>query len=303
MTATPHPRYKQSMGTLTPHITTYLRARHLRGEYSDTSLRKVRPRLRTLDQHFGNRPLNQLTRRAIEAWLESLHRLAPNSRAAYLASVRTFCAWLVQEGILRSNPCAQVARVKRARSVPRAQPADAVADAFRACRDDRERAILWLMVGCGLRRAEVAGARWEHYDDVGRTLRVTGKGGHERVLPVPVRVAAALTAVRSRGNSGPIIRSKSDGVSPVQPETVGVIVSRVMRRAGIKHAPYDGVSAHALRHTAASDVLDHCHDLRVVQEMLGHQHLSTTSIYLRRASLGQLREAMEGRGYQRLRAA
>jgi site-specific recombinase XerD len=58
------------------------------------------------------------------------------------------------------------------------------------------------------------------------------------------------------------------------------------------------VSAHALRHTAASDVLDRCKDLRIVQQMLGHQHLATTAIYLRRASLVDMRTAMEGRRYE-----
>lgn len=286
------------MHTLTSHTRTYLRSRHLRGEYNGKSLRVVGPRLRTFDEHFGNRPLNQLTRRAVESWLESLHRLAPNSRAAYLASVRQFTAWLVLEKVIPVDPCHGLPKVKRARSVPRAQPADAVARTLRACRDSRDLAIVWLMVGMGLRRCEVAWARWEHYDDLGRTLRVIGKAGHERVLPVPVRVAAALDAVRERGNTGPVIRSKLDGHSPVQPETVGMIAGRILRNAGVKHAPYDGIAGHALRHTCASDVLDGGASLTVVQEMLGHVALSSTSIYLRRASIGQMRDAMEGRDYR-----
>lgn len=282
--------------TLSPHIRSYLRSRHLRGEYNRKSLRVVGPRLRTLDESFGNRPLSQLTRRAIEAWMESLHGLAPNSRAAYLASVRQFTRWLVLENVVGSDPCAGIAKVKRARSVPRAQSHAAIAATLRACRDERDRAIVWLMVGMGMRRCEVAWARWEHYDELGRTLRVTGKGGHERILPVPVRVAAALSAVRVRGNTGPVITSKLTGQS-VQPETVGAIAGRILRDAGVKHAPYDGVAGHALRHTCASDVLDGGASLTVVQEMLGHVALSSTSIYLRRATVGQMRSAMEGRSY------
>ena len=72
-----------------------------------------------------------------------------------------------------------------------------------------------------------------------------------------------------------------------------------MAAAGLKNRPRDGVSAHALRHTAASDVMDRCHELRTVQAMLGHASIAATEIYLRRANLGQLREAMEGRDYRR----
>lgn len=80
---------------------------------------------------------------------------------------------------------------------------------------------------------------------------------------------------------------------------VSILVGAWMQAAGIKSHRYDGVSAHALRHTAASDVLDQCNDLRAVQAMLGHRHLNTTAIYLRRTSAHQLREAMAGRSYTR----
>ena len=71
-----------------------------------------------------------------------------------------------------------------------------------------------------------------------------------------------------------------------------------MSTAGIKRGAGDGVSAHALRHTAASDVLDRCHDVRTVQAMLGHVSIATTQIYLRRADLSRMREAMAGRDYR-----
>ena len=288
--------------TLTPHIRTYLRQRVNSGSYNRKSLASVRGRLRTLDDSFGRRPLDQFTRRAIDRWLATLGHLAPSSRSSYLASVRTFTAWLTREGHVSADPCAGVPSIRRPRSIPRAQPPAAVAAILAACADSRDRAIVWLEVGCGLRRAEVARLDWDDYDPEGATLLVRGKGGHERLLPVPEPVALALAAVRTRGNTGPIIRNKVTG-GRISIEWVGARVSELMREAGLKQAPYDGVSGHALRHTAASDVLDRCHDLRVVQEMLGHQHLATTSIYLRRASITQLRDAMEGRSYERPEAA
>lgn len=84
------------------------------------------------------------------------------------------------------------------------------------------------------------------------------------------------------------------GISP--PCTSGR-VAKWAKLAGIKDHRWDGVSAHALRHTAASDVLERSNNLQAVQEMLGHADLATTSIYLRRVAAGRLREAMEGRKY------
>ena len=284
------------MNTLTPHIRRYLSERRAAGTYASKSLVDVEARLRTLDSSFGNRPLNQLTRRALERWLATLEHLSTNSRAAYLASVRTFTAWLALELDLPRDPCLGIPKISRPRAVPRAQSAAAVAAVLTACEDSRDRAIVWLMVGCGLRRAEVARIRWEDYDPTAGTLLVVGKAQHERLIPVPSPVADALRPVRTRGATGPIIRAyHGHGVTP---GWVGARTSELMRKAGIKSAPYDGVSGHALRHTCASDVLDQCGDLRTVQEMLGHAHLTSTAIYLRRAGMGKMREAMEGRAYR-----
>lgn len=286
------------MGTLTPHIRRYLRERRAAGTYVKKSIASVEGRLRGLDESFGNRPLSQFNRRAIERWQATLGCLEKSSQSSYLASVRTFTAWLTLDldGAIKVDPCLGVPAIKRPKRVPRALTPQQVAAVITACEDARDRAIVWLMVGCGLRRAEVAAACWEHYDPEGATILVRGKGGHERMLPVPEPVGSALSAVRTRGKVGPIIRPVC-GHGAISTEWVGFRVSFLMWKAGIKQAPYDGVSGHALRHTCASDVLDVCHDLRVVQEILGHEHLTSTAIYLRRANMGQMREAMEGRTY------
>jgi len=168
-----------------------------------------------------------------------------------------------------------------------------VAQILDACRDHVDTVAVWLMVGCGLRRGEVARATWADYDATAHVLLVHGKGGHERLVPVPAPVRRALEQVPG-WHSGPILAH--DG-RPYLPASIGSRVVAVMKRADVKVAPRDGVSGHALRHTAASDVLDQCGDLRVVQEMLGHAQLSSTSIYLRRAGIPRMAEAMEGRDY------
>lgn len=286
-----------SMSTPIEHFAgQFVHRRVSQGRYNLVSKKVVGPRLRSFTEHYGHRPLAHLNHRAVERWLESLAHLAPNSRAAYLSSLRQFTAWLTAEGHIAEDPCLRVPTVRRTHPVPRAQSVDAIRAVLAACATDRDRAIIWLMVGMGLRRTEVARLCWEDYNPVDKLLLVHGKGHRDRELPVPSEVATILARLGPR-TTGPVIRSANRWSPALSPCTIGKRVTALMRDAGIKHAPYDGVSAHALRHTAASDVLDACNDLRVVQEMLGHENLSTTSIYLRRAGVKKMRAAMEGRRY------
>jgi len=263
------------------------------------SAKNLHSRLGTLDRSFGNRPLDQLGPSAIRDWLETIGHMSAASRRAYLSTVRTFARWLVAEELVKRDPTKGIERVKEPRRVPRAINAREVAALLGVCPDRRARAIVWLMVGCGLRCVEVARLSDGDYDEREGTIVVRGKGSHERVLPVPLEVQAAIAAYRrqhGRG-TGPLIRSHHNPGAGIGHHTISKNVSTWFALAGLKGGAYDGRSAHALRHTAASDVLDHCQDVRVVQQMLGHANVSTTSVYLRRAKLGELREAMEGRPY------
>jgi site-specific recombinase XerD len=158
-------------------------------------------------------------------------------------------------------------------------------------------AVVALMLGCGLRCAEVATITVDDWDRRGEVLRVAGKGGHERIVPVPPDVAAALAgylAHEPAAGDSPIVRARTHP-GGVRPDYLSQMVSRTMAAAGVKRAAWDRVSGHALRHTAATEVLDASGDLRVVQEMLGHQRLETTSVYLARAGVDRVRAAMLAR--------
>lgn len=282
--------------TLEELVGRYLRWKAAQGRYGPKSIWAVTNRLGSLVRSFGDRPADQLTREDLEDWIGSLGHLKASSRSSYLSSAKTFTRWAAGRGYLGHDPGALVESIRRPRRVERALSPSQVAAVFAACADDRDRAIVWMMVGCGLRRAEVAAASWENIDLERATIIVEGKNDNERLIPMPAPVIEAIEAVRSDATSGPVIRTDIHD-RHVSIEWIGLRVSTLMRQAGIKRSNYDGVSSHALRHTAASDVLDACNDLRVVQAMLGHAHLSSTAIYLRRANLGQLRDAMEGRRY------
>jgi integrase len=154
--------------------------------------------------------------------------------------------------------------------------------------------MLWM----GLRCAEVADLRIEDINEREATIHVTGKGGAQRMLPIPPEFAGHLTRWLDyrRRTPGPLIVSTLGG--PYTANSISDLVARWMRTSGVKVASRDGRSAHALRHTAASDISDGGAPLTAVQALLGHQHLSSTAIYLRRTRLEDLRTAMTGRDYQ-----
>lgn len=285
------------MPTLTPLIKQYTQSRYERGEITRTTVRDLRWTLNGLAKSFGDRPLTQLGPAAIDRWLATIRDLSDATRREYLSRVRGFCRWLGDQRKINGDPTRHVPPIRQARRAPRTLEETEVARLLRSAPDTRARAVLWLMVGCGLRCVEVARLRVEDYD--GRTVVVCGKGGHERVVPVPVRVAAAVNAYLddSGVTAGPLIRSELRSSQGLSPRTLSGYVRGWMVAAGVKARALDGRSAHALRRTCASDVADRA-DLRVVQQMLGHLRLETTAQhYLRPVPLAAMREAMEGRSY------
>lgn len=286
--------------SLSPFIAQYLRQRHDRGEITHHTMRARRYELMSFAATFGRRPLEQLKPKAIDRWLASVRDLSPSTRRSYLTSVRGFCRWMVAEGHITSDPTIGVKPIPQPRSVPVTLGRAEIAALLAAAPDARMRAVVWLMVECGCRCVEVARLRVEDYDHRERTILLIGKGGHERRIPVPADTAYALdTYLDEVGRvSGPLIRSRRDPWSGVQADTISHWVSRLMTSAGVKARQRDGRSAHGLRRTAGSDVMDGCEDIRKVQAMLGHANIETTArYYLRPVGTAKLREAMEGRRY------
>ena len=287
----------RKMLTTADLVSTYLGGRLARAEISAKSAALHRSRLTTLVAVCP--AVADLTRAGVERWLGSLE-LAPASRRAYLSTVKGFTAWLVDEGHLSADPCARVPKVREPRRVPRALTRAQVRALLAVLPDSRAWAVVMLMLGCGLRAAEVAGLEVADWDPDGETLFVRGKGGHERMVPVPVEVAERLDKYLSdRGrHAGVLIGSQRRPYGQaLNPSAIVKLASGWMAAAGIKGGPYDGRSGHALRHTCASDVYEASHDFRTVQDMLGHQHLATTAIYLRHSDLDRMRAAMAGRDY------
>lgn len=286
------------MTTLHTEIVAYISGRLMRGEIRANTAADLRWTLYALERSFGHRPLGQLGPAAIDRWLASIGTLSDATRREYLSRVRGFTQWLVSQGKIAMDPTAHVPVIRQARRAPRTLNMGQVDALLKALPDRRARAVVLLMVGCGCRCAEVARLRVEDYD--GQTITVRGKSDHERSIPVPAAVAKAIDAYLDETGvvAGPLIRSQLNPSRGIAATTLSHYVRRWMRDAKIKARPLDGRSAHALRRTAASDVMDASGDVRVVQAMLGHQRLETTArSYLRPVSMEAMREAMGGRSY------
>ncbi|MCU1445875.1 tyrosine recombinase XerC [Cryobacterium sp.] len=238
-------------------------------------------------------------------WTGTEAGLARATIARRSASARGFTAWLAREGTLPSDPAVRLRSPKAGRTLPRvinrSQMQDLL-DRLEAAAQTgepgavRNLAIIELLYASGLRVSELVGLDVGDVDLSRLTLRVTGKGGKERVVPFGVPAQAAvvryLTVARpvlSKAPTGPADAPTAPSGAARNPTALFLGSSR--NRLGVR-AVYRTVAAllqtmpgtgpagpHALRHTAATHLLDGGADLRAVQEMLGHASLGTTQIY------------------------
>lgn len=236
-------------------------------------------------------------RRSIRRWLETIGHLSPGSRRSHVSTVRTFLRWVAEEGHVAPKVVELLPKVRQPRRVPRALSAEQTRLLLDAVVDERLLLIVSLMLWTGVRCAEVAALKIEDIDERAGTLLIRGKGGHERVLPIPTELTRVLTDWLDGHprTPGPLLPGR-DG--PLRASTLSAMVAEAMARSGVKVRARDGRGAHALRHTCASDVLDRGAPITLVQQMLGHSDIGTTALYLRRARLEDLRAAMNGRTYE-----
>ena len=226
------------------------------------------------------------------AWLSETRvaegggRYSPASVARALAAVRSFHRFLVREGEAPEDPSATAVRPRVPRTLPRPLTVDEVERVLgsplgAAASTLRDRALLETLYGAGLRISELVGLDVDDVDLDEGSVRVTGKGSKERIVPMGRHAARALAAYLSRGR--PSLASKSSRGALFLNARGGrltrqgctKILKRCVTRAGIEKR----VSPHTLRHSFATHLLDGGADVRVVQELLGHASVTTTQVY------------------------
>jgi integrase/recombinase XerC len=235
----------------------------------------------------GLRGLVTLPQTDMRAWMahERGRGVGARSMSRALSAVKGFTAWLADREGLDASAALSTRAPKFRRKLPRPIAVEAAMQVLETVGDDaredwiaaRDTAVVTLLYGCGLRISEALGLTGAAHP-LPDVLRITGKGGKERLVPV---LPAAKTAVAQYASlcpyallaSEPLFRGKRGGA--LNPRLIAAAMERVRARLGLPAT----ATPHALRHSFATHLLSAGGDLRSIQELLGHASLSTTQAY------------------------
>lgn len=259
---------------------------------SDNSLAAYEGDLRLYLQALGRLAPQDARSEDVQAFLQSERGrgTSPTSQARRLVAVRSLHRWLAAEKHAAADPAAEIdlptlwdrtPEYLTYEEMERLVAPPAASEPF----DLRDQAVIEVLYGCGLRASEAAGLRVADVFFDERVLRVSGKGGKERLVPFGARAESALKAWLDNGRPLKAFdATKAAGAMfvgprgrPTRREDVWRIVKKRAKLAGITKT----IKPHTLRHSFATHLLWGGADLRVVQAMLGHASLSTTQIYTR----------------------
>lgn len=272
----------------------YLRHLEQVRRLSVATVRAYRSDLNDLQAATGDTDVTTVGLDELREWLWQATQRgdARSTLARRTAAIRSFFNWLTDEGIIEKDPSIRLISPKRSQTLPKVASADTMRTLLDDLRDTaiagdvvalRDHAIFELLYGSGIRVSELCGLAVDDVDLERATARVLGKGNKERVVPFGLPARDAIAAYLSRAR--PALIARGTGAGPalfravrggaLGPRAVYELVARTL-------APLIGaesVGPHALRHSAATHLLDGGADLRAVQEILGHASLGTTQIY------------------------
>ena len=263
---------------------------------SPATVRAYAADLRDLSATVPGAQLSEVDLEALREWLWRATQRgdARSTLARRTAAARGFFGWATEEGIIASDPSLRLVAPKRGRTLPKVATIDGVRGmldglADRAAAGDpielRDHAMLEVLYGSAVRVSELTGLDRDDADLDRATVRVLGKGSKERVVPFGMPARRAIEAYLTRGR--PALVERAGEGDPGSALFLGARGARITPRAVYDVVARElgdvlgtaAVGPHALRHSAATHLLDGGADLRAVQEMLGHASLGTTQIY------------------------
>jgi integrase/recombinase XerC len=238
----------------------------------------------------GSRDWDSIDHVTIRGFLAHLYErgLGKTSVARSLAAVRSLYRWLAQEGVVEHNPAKLVATPKLPKKLPRVptiEEMNSVLDGEMpeaAAFPERDRLLLELLYGCGIRNSELIGINLDDIRLTAEAILIRGKGKKERYVPFGGSARSALAAYLParqqllgaiRKNTSALLVNRRGG--RLTTRSVGRIVKKIAVAKGLS----PDVHPHTLRHAFGTHLLEEGADLRAIQEMLGHERLSTTQRY------------------------
>jgi integrase/recombinase XerC len=246
--------------------------------------------LANFSAYVGSRGWKQIDHIVIRGFLSQLYEkgLGKTSVARSLAAVRSLYRWLAREGVVEQNPAKLVATPKLAKKLPRVptiEEMNSVLDGQMpdvAAFPERDRLMLELLSGCGIRNSELTGINLEDIRLSMEAILIRGKGKKERYVPFGESAKAALAAyIPARQKT--LSASKKSSVALLINRRGGRLttrsVGRIIKKIAVSKGLSPDVHPHTLRHAFGTHMLEEGADLRAIQELLGHERLATTQRY------------------------
>ncbi|MFC1657938.1 site-specific tyrosine recombinase/integron integrase [Candidatus Omnitrophota bacterium] len=264
------------------YIDKFLRYLEIEKNYSSLTLLNYRVDLEDFSSFLRQTPLEKVDYLALRRYLAHLkeRRLGTRSIARKLSCLRSFFKFLCRDNYLKSNPALSLSAMRLDKHLPSFLTEEQVLKLLQAPggsteRDLRDQAILETFYSTGMRISELVGMNIDDLDFISGVAKVRGKGKRERLLPIG---EYALKAIRSylekrKKKSNSLFLNKNN--TRLSDRGARNVVRKYIRLASLS----GGISAHSLRHSFATHLLNRGADLRSVQELLGHANLSTTQIY------------------------
>ena len=281
--------------------------------------REIRSFAAFLEEKFGkDGGFGAVEHLHIRAYLGVLYErgLTKASAARALAAVRSWFKWLAKEGVIQQNPALLVSTPKRPVRLPRVPSmedvnrvlnsldgaSDKIGDEEAAAWPERDRVIFELLYGCGIRNSELVGINMTDIQWKNDAILVRGKGRKERYIPLGDEAAISMRAflplreaklfAAGKGglvHDGPLLTNmRMRGDCRLTTRSVGRIVKAIAKSRGLAA----DVHPHTLRHAFGTHMLEEGADLRAIQEMLGHERLSTTQRYTQ-LTVGQVQRVYD----------
>jgi integrase/recombinase XerC len=257
---------------------------------SPHTLRAYTRDLGNFSEYVGSRTWRDIDHITIRGFLSQLYEkgLSKTSVARSLAAVRSLYRWLALEGIVEQNPAALVSTPKLPKKLPRVptmEEMNSVLDGNMpevAAFPERDRLMLELLYGCGIRNSELVGINLDHIHVKNEIILIRGKGSKERYVPFGEAVRSALAVylpvrqqvLSEQRKTTPALLINTRG-GRLTTRSVGRIIKRIAVAKGLS----PDVHPHTLRHAFGTHMLEEGADLRAIQELLGHERLSTTQRY------------------------